>query len=73
MWSAIIAAATWLFKLFFNRTPAIVQVSKDDGAQTQKSADAQQAVKTETAVANAEAEAQNSVVGVTSRLDEGTF
>lgn len=73
MWAALIGLITSLFSLFINRKAPIISASEGLGEQTQKTADTQSALTTETAVANAEANAPITVAGVEDRMKEGSF
>lgn len=73
MWSAIVGLIVRLFSLFLQRKSATVTESEDVGAATADLDAAKSAVKTETAVATAEANATSTVSGVESRLSKGTF
>lgn len=73
MWSAIVGLIVRLFSLFLQRKSATVTEAEDVGAATSDLNAEKVAVKTETAVATAEANAPSTVSGVESRLNDGSF
>lgn len=67
---------TWFLGLLFKRTPAppVRDVENQDlGAAKASGASAEQAAKTETAVAQAEASAPKTQAAVVAALEKGTF
>jgi hypothetical protein len=73
MWAAVVSFFVRLFSLWLNNKSAIQKESEGLGAETQKVSDLQSALKTETAVASAEANAPSTVSAVEDRLAKGTF
>lgn len=62
-----------LFGAFINKTPSAAVEAEKAGAAQQSAADSQAALKTETAIAQAEAGAASTVPGVINALNKGSF
>lgn len=73
MWSAVVSLFMSLFSLFLNKKSAIQKEGEALGSATQQAADLKSQVKTQAAVADAEAQAPNTAAGVVDRLEQGTF
>lgn len=76
MWGAILGFFSWLLGKLFGKPAGPSQEAQEAAkaaTATTELAGAQQAVKTETAIANAEVSAPKTKAGVVSELDKGQF
>lgn len=70
--SVVLGFLAKLFGAWITKPPAIAPIAEGEGRAEQSAADAQAALKTETAIAQAEAEVVTPAV-VVDRLNQGSF